>query len=457
MTIMQTNIVGSLGAGSGIDTAALVRDLAAASRDVKVRRFDQLAETNRARISAVAQVRSDLNGFVTSLGALVDGGTLRSQVTVSDDRAMTVATRPGVRIGNTSAEIEITQLARGQTVYSSVVADPLASVGQGGMTLTIGADSFAIAVGAGNDSLLGLAEAINASGSGVSASIVSETSGARLVLKGASGVASGFTLTVDAGADPALNRFATGASGQMTLGQTAQDALFRIDGVAYARASNTVSDTLPGLTLTLKKAEPGTLQTLTASTPVAALKQTLADFVSVFNTLKADLSAARATSGDSALRTFERDLVAIVSTSLTSNTLSKLTDIGIRTTREGGLAIDAAKFDQVLRDTPEAVEAIFNPSRSATQTETTDPGILTALRRIEQAATADAGPLGALKKRLDVAAASIASDRARMEVREDAYRARLERQFGNMDARIAAFRATQSYLEQQVKLWSSDR
>ncbi len=454
---MQTNIASSLGAGSGIDTTALVRDLAAASRDVKVRRFDQLAESNRARISAVAQVRSDLNGFVTSLGALIEGGTLRSQVSVSDDRAMAVATRPGVRIGNASAEIEITQLARGQTVYSGIIADPAGPVGQGSMTLTVGATNYAIAIGAANDSLQGLADAVNTSGSGISASIVSEASGARLVLKGASGSASAFTLSTDAGADPALNRFATGAGGQMVSGQSAQDALFRIDGVAYARASNTVADTLPGLTLTLKKAEAGTLQTLTASTPVEALKQTLADFVGVFNTLKADLSAARATSGDSALRTFERDLVAIVSTSLTSNALSKLTDIGIKTTREGGLAIDAARFDQVLRDTPESIEAIFNPSRNATQTETTDPGILTVLRRIEQAATADAGPLGAVKKRLDAAAASIASDRARMEVREDAYRARLERQFGNMDARIAAFRATQSYLEQQIKLWSSDR
>jgi flagellar hook-associated protein 2 len=39
-------------------------------------------------------------------------------------------------------------------------------------------------------------------------------------------------------------------------------------------------------------------------------------------------------------------------------------------------------------------------------------------------------------------------------VREDAYRARLEKQFSGMDARIGALKATQSYLEQQIKLWN---
>ncbi len=455
---MQTNIASSLGAGSGIDTIALVRDLAAASRDVKVRRFEQLAETNRARISAVAQVRSDLNGFVSSLSSIVDGGSLRSQIAVTDDRALAVSTRPGIRIGATSAEIEITQLARGQTVYSGIIADPSAPIGQGGMTLTIGANTYAIAIGAGNDSLQGLADAINASGSTVRASVATESNGARIVLKGATGVATAFTLTADAGADPALDQFAYGGAGQMILGQSAQDALFRIDGVAYARPSNTVSDILPGLTLTLKAAEVGKMQTLSASTPVDTLKQTISDFVDVFNTIKTDLTNARAASNETGLRTLERQLLGIVTTPLTSNSsFNRLADIGVRTNRDGSLAIDAAKMDQVFRDDPQAIEAMFNPSRNATQTETTDPGILTILRGIEQAATADNGALGAIKKRLDVIGTSIAADRARMEIREDAYRARLERQFGNMDVRIAAFRATQSYLEQQIKLWSADR
>ena len=48
----------------------------------------------------------------------------------------------------------------------------------------------------------------------------------------------------------------------------------------------------------------------------------------------------------------------------------------------------------------------------------------------------------------------LAQNRTRLEEREDAYRSRLERQFSGMDARIGALKATQSYLEQQIKLWN---
>ena len=38
---------------------------------------------------------------------------------------------------------------------------------------------------------------------------------------------------------------------------------------------------------------------------------------------------------------------------------------------------------------------------------------------------------------------------------EDAYRARLEKQYGSLDAKLAAFKATQTYLEQQIKMWTN--
>jgi flagellar hook-associated protein 2 len=63
---MLPPIAATLGAGSGIDTVALVRDLAAASRAPKVERFDALTRANQAKISAVARARSDLDSFAVS-------------------------------------------------------------------------------------------------------------------------------------------------------------------------------------------------------------------------------------------------------------------------------------------------------------------------------------------------------------------------------------------------------
>src|SRR3546814_14295780 len=65
-----------------------------------------------------------------------------------------------------AATIEVTQLARAQSAYSGIVADRTAAIGQGTMTLSIGGTDYAIAIDAANDSLDGLAAAINTSDRG---------------------------------------------------------------------------------------------------------------------------------------------------------------------------------------------------------------------------------------------------------------------------------------------------
>ena len=305
-----------------------------------------------------------------------------------------------------------------------------------------------------NDSLTGLANAINATGSGVRASVINDAGNFRLVLKGESGAAKGFTLTADAGAAPGLSQFATTA---MTVGQTASDASFTVDGVAYTRATNNFSDVVPGLSITLKKADPLAPITIGATRPIDTLKQTLSDFVSVFNTLKQDTAAARtANKGNPALRGFERQLSAFIAQPLTADpNIKSLSDVGISTNRDGTISLNAAKMEAALRDHPDAVEAIFNPPRDGVRTEATDPGLTFALDALRDAAVATNGPLEQVRASLQRESEAIAKNRERMEAREGAYLAKLETQYAGMDARIAALKATQSYLEQQIKIWSS--
>ena len=128
--------------------------------------------------------------------------------------------------------------------------------------------------------------------------------------------------------------------------------------------------------------------------------------------------------------------------------------MGIKTNRDGSLMLDAAMFDRVVAANPDAVEAIFAPTRNSTRTALTDPGIGGALDAIKTEATAANGPLSSLSSRLSKEAALIAANRSKMEARETVYRARLERQFGGMDSRLSALKATQSYLDQQIKQWN---
>ena len=451
---MVSSIANSLGFGSGIDTKQLVTDLSNASRDPKIKHMATLTQANQTRISALAKARSDLDGFADSLSQMVSDGTLRSTPTVSDESVLGATSRAGLSADSFAATVVVNQLARAQTNYSGVVADRTAAIGTGTMTLSVGGVAKTITIDATNNSLDGLANAINASGAGVTASIIADDGGHRLILKGPTGAASAFTLTADAGADPGLSAFGTGT---MTLGQSAANAEFTIDGVAFSRANNIIDDVVPGMSLTLKKAAPGQPVDIGASRPLNMIKQTVGDFVAVYNQLKQSMVAASKLPGaTSSLRELERELGGLLHKVISSHgSINKLSDIGISTTKEGLLSIDNSKLDKVLAADAGAVEALFNPRRDATHTEFSDPGIAFALDAIRDKAVGANGTMDRVSKSLQAQKETLADRLEAIEEREDAYRARLEKQYGALDAKLAAFKATQTYLEQQIKLWSN--
>lgn len=452
---MVTSIAASLGAGSGIDIPKLVDDLANASREPKVSRITELTKQNQARISALGLARSNLDGFADSLEQLIADGSLSSTPTVSDESVLSATARAGLNADSFSATVVVNSLARSQTSYSGVVADPKAAIGAGTLTLSAGGTNYAITIGSANDSLEGLATAINASGSGVTATIVSDTGGSRLVLKGQSGEANAFTLTADAGADPGLTAFSDG--GGLTLGQSATNANFTIDGVAYSRASNIIDNIVPGISLTLKKAAPGQPIDIGASRPLEAIRQTVTDFVAVYNQLKKSLSDAIGQTGSgSTLRALERELTDLVGKSLTSGSgISKLSDIGLYVNKDGLLAVDNSKLEKALSTDAGAVEALFNPRRDATHTTITDPGIAGVLDAIRDSAVATNGAIGQVSKTLDEKSKSLADQLSKVEEREDAYRKRLDKKYSALDVRLNALKATQTYLQQQIALWNN--
>ena len=451
---MVSSIANSLGFGSGLDVKQLVTDLSNDSRDPKIQRMATLTQANQTRISALAQARSNLDGFADSIGPMVSDGTLRSTPTVSDESVLGATSRAGLSADSFAATVVVNQLARAQTNYSGVVADKAAAIGAGTMTLTVGGVAKTITIDATNNSLDGLAKAINASGAGVTASIIADEGGHRLILKGPTGETGAFTLAANAGADPGLSTFATDG---MTLGQSAANAEFTIDGVAFSRATNIIDDVIPGMSLTLKKAAPGQLVDIGASRPLDMIKQTVGDFVAVYNQLKQSLVSASSLPGATAsLRELERELGGLLHKVISSHgSINKLADIGISTTKDGLLAVDNAKLDKVLAADAGAVEALFNPRRDATHNELSDPGIAFALDAIRDKAVGANGTIDRVSKSLAAKQKNLTEQLEKIEEREDAYRKRLEKQYGSLEARLASFKATQTYLEQQIKLWSN--
>lgn len=534
----MTSITSTLGSGSGIDTTALVEQLATAAKAPREKLVAARETANTARISSLATVSNSLASFSTALNTLVAGGTLSTQPSSSDSAVLTATAQAGARIGDLAASIEVTQLATAQTLSSARVATAdTTAIGQGSLTLATADGSFTIAIGAANDSLSGLARAINASNSGVTASIVTDSGGARLSLKGATGAAAAFTLTPDSGADPGLSAFAYPASGGagMTLAQSAQDAVLKLDGVSVTRASNTIDDLVPGITLALKGAKPGSTVALGATRPTAALTQAVTDVVDAFNELIKVLNeqTAAATSTESAgslrnetaIRDMRRQLSRLTSTVLNSGGGPKtLAEIGVSTNRDGTLSLSTTALSSAIAADPDGVEAMFNPGQHsdnplvkitspmgrakagtyalsgitaqtstssaagsiagkpavttggslvasyassasgltiqplgdvASATITVDPGIAGALSAIKDLLLSDSGTLATAKSRYTKEATAITAARTAITDQDTTYRARLTKSFAAMDSRVSAYKATQSFLEQQVKVWTN--
>ena len=444
-TSSATNVVNSLGFGSGLNVTQIVSDLAAASRDPKVDKLDTRAANVKASISAVGLVRSDLEAFATSLAAVVSGGTLSAPLSLSDASVLDAATGTGSAGLGIDSVVTVNRLAAAQNSMSARYVNRTDNLGTGSFTLTVNGVAKNVPITAGNDTLDGIASAINDAGTGVTARVVNDGTGYRIVMRGATGAAGNFSLS---SSDAGLTDLATG----LTNTTTAQDAEVVVDGVTYTRPTNKLEDVVYGVTLNLK--DEGTTR-LVAQSNKDSYSTSLQDFVAAYNALKTDLTAAlTATKNDFSLRSLSNQLAGLVSQTVSSGTYGSLGSIGIQTLKDGTLQFNAATFEAAYAANADAVTAVFVPKRDATHTSLTDPGIGGALALIKSNALSTAGVLTSTSNRLTREQKTVEDDRTTMEARETAYKARLEKQFGGLDAKVGAYKATQSYLTQQIALWT---
>ncbi len=199
-----SQLVTSLGAGTGIDMAALAENLAAAQFAAKSDRLSSQSTRLEANISAASSLKSMLVNLSASLGDRVRTGDLSPQPTLANSSVAKPSLSGAARPRGTYS-LEVTKLATSQTLASPGFAAATTPVGAGSLTLrfgTIAGTGFtedtahaAAAITIPSDATLAdVASAINGADAGVTAYIAQTTSGAQLVLKGQEGAANGFIL-----------------------------------------------------------------------------------------------------------------------------------------------------------------------------------------------------------------------------------------------------------------------
>lgn len=368
------------GLASGLATDDIVTKLMAVERRPLDRlESDKEYETNR--LKAYGQLNTRLNDLRDAVGAMNLTSEVRTtKANLSSESAFTATSSSGVP---GSYDIAVTQLAKVQKNVSSGYSSSSSSLFGTG---TITVNGKQISVNSSNNSLQGFMSAINAvtGDTGVSASIINDGSGGstayRLVLTGKD-ASTAFTVTsnlVDGLGAPIP--FTT------TKTQDAQQAKITVDGIDVVSNSNTITGVIAGVTLNLNAtspiaaAGPPVVYTTTKMDIVAdtsALKEKITTFISSYNKImewiaegyqdkiETDTATDETTNetdteedilsdylrGDTTVNSIKRGLQGILTDSVNgSGTLQILSDIGVKTNKDGTLTVNNSKLDTALAE-----------------------------------------------------------------------------------------------------------
>jgi len=404
---MDTNIVSTLGAGSGIDITKLVSQLVEVERAPQQARIDAKQKTLEAQISGYGKLKSALDTIKTAVASLGSTDLFNARsVAVPTSEAITAdKVSPGAQIG--SYKINVTQVASAQSIATEEQTERDSALNKSGnMTISFGAwtytgsdptsfatntdrEALSINVTAA-DSLDTIAEKINSQNAGVQASVIKVDDKYQLTLTAPSGASNAMQISVD---DPSLNSFSFTATNHASVTETQQasDAKLTVNGLEVIRESNTIDDVISGLNFTVNKAMLATESlTFSVTADKSAAETAVRGFVTAYNTFQettnklvgytrdADNNLVRGDlAGDSSARSTinrMRTLIGGAVPGLESG-FTALTNVGIRTERDGSLSINQTEFNDAFTNHFDLVGELFaNKTTSANSAVTVNQG-----------------------------------------------------------------------------------
>jgi len=384
--------ISSLGIGSGVLTSDLVDQLVQAERAPTENRLTRKTEENQALISAYGKLRSAITEIRLPMRQLSAPDNLKAFSANSSNEDIGVSV-DSTKANRGSYSVEVTSLAGAQALASrDVFADRDAtSVGQGALTLSVGDKTTNITVDSSNDTLQGLANAINDSDAGVSAGVIDTGNGFQLVLSAdETGTANTVSISVsgDTGGtdtdNQGLSRFAfnSGMDVDSGLQETiaASDAVMNINGVEVTRSTNNFENVIDGLTFDIGATGTSIIK---VEQDLGAVADRVKSFVDKFNGFQstidslagfnAEAGVGSLLTGDSTVRAIQnqlRQVLTRVVPGLEGASVRSLADVGITTNFEtGGLEFDRATFEEQLKNNPDDVTALFAEQGRATDSQ----------------------------------------------------------------------------------------
>lgn len=164
----------------GIDVNAAVQAAIYAARSPE-RQWQGQQSTIAAQIAALTTMQSTLSKLSTDLNNLNNlGGTLAARTVSSSSSAVNATAAAGATLGSHSVAVQT--LATTSSWYSPALLGT-ATLGNSALTITSSdGTSHTFATGKGTNTLTALAQTINSASAGVTASVITDTTGSRLAL-----------------------------------------------------------------------------------------------------------------------------------------------------------------------------------------------------------------------------------------------------------------------------------
>ena len=372
----------SLGAGSGLDLESLVTKLVAVE-SIPLNSLKSKQASYETKISALGSVSSELSKLQTAASKLAAGVLETPEnkfasytASVADTRVASVSASTGAVAGNYSLVVK--QLATAAKMTSTAVANSSTSITSTDTTLTLsyGGTDNTIGLSAGA-SLANLRDAINDKNLGITATLVTGTDGAHLILTGETGASNTVSLDLSSLSSASV------PAGSLTMNSTATatDASYTIDGIAGTSSSNTVANAIDGITLTLGSTSAYDSSSATYSATNLTVAKNLSDkitsaldtFVSAYNTAHSTMKtltaydAATKTAGtlqgNSTVRMVMGQLRSMHTTTTSGDSTSPFqlfANIGVTIQDNGTLAVDSDKLKTAINSAPSTVANLIS-------------------------------------------------------------------------------------------------
>ena len=440
------------GLATGINTTETVdKIIEVASRPKILKEAEKVRYENQS--DSWQEVNSKLLNLREEAKSLWRSSTWNTLAASSSDESVLSATTSS-SAGTGSYTFQVNQMAQHHQVASEAFTASTDTVGTGTFTV----NGTAITVDASNNTLSGLATAINTADAGVNASVINDGTGYRLLLSAEdSGAANAITLAADAGItifdDATLGVSAGGLYYDEV--EAAQDAQIQFGSGANAMtvssASNSVSGVIQGVTLNLASARPGTNVTLTLARDSAGMEDEVQSFVDAYNDfwsyMKTQTQYDEETEtrgvlmGDPTLNGIKSRFQSIVVNAVaTGGDYTTLRSIGLELEDDGTFTFDTDSFSTAIAADYESVENVFRVTGGISEQLSNYLGDLT-------------NPFGTIDIREQNIEDTIGRIQDRiedMEERLESQRLSLLERFYKMESTISEFNGQGTYLMNQL-------